>query len=90
MTKNKDILEEILADWEHEVTGTPKHWEKTPERVAIDEKYRKQIEKYYIKRSDVLEAIGELEEPGRAWGPGLPSFQRDQLRVEIKKALEKR
>lgn len=31
----------------------------------------------YIKR-----IIGEDEEPGRFFGPGMPSFQRDQLRRE--------
>jgi hypothetical protein len=40
-----------------------------------------------IPKEEVERAIGEDEEPGRTFGPGIPGFQRDQLRREIRSKL---
>lgn len=36
----------------------------------------------------ILDLIGEDEEPGRTMGPGMPSFQRDLLRRELRQKVE--
>lgn len=38
-------LDQLFEDWEFDVTGEPPHWEKTPERQAIDKKYRDKLDR---------------------------------------------
>lgn len=59
MKYDKD-LDEILANWEHEVTGTPKHWESSEERQAIDAKYRDQLNRHYYQK--FMEMLPEKQE----------------------------
>jgi hypothetical protein len=60
-------LDDILADWEYEVTGTPKHWEKTDERKAIDRRYKAAINRLIEKevrraRKDELRRLDRADD----------------------------
>lgn len=63
---------------------------KTSHYVKFEPRLEQLIEavnSLYLPREQVEAAIGEDEEPGRIFGPGMPSFQRDQLRREIRSKL---
>ena len=59
-------LDEILSDWEFEVFGTPKHWDKTTDRLELDAKRKQAIldwhNKQIEKATDSVEAmVSEIE-----------------------------
>lgn len=76
MTNYNERLDEILADWEYEVTGTPKHWDKTTDRLAIDTKAKQAI------TSLIKELVAEAK-------PKYQAFTRDMVsRGEVKQTID--
>lgn len=86
-----EILEMVYSETRQQIQDYGNH--KTPKlKKEFMIRAKAQVEAYikanYILRADVVEAIGGYEEPeGRTIGPGMPSFQRDQLRRSIRESL---
>lgn len=58
-----DWLDELCTEWEFEVTGTPKHWDKTDERQAVDKKYKAAIQARIaaaVTEADIAARVDEL------------------------------
>ena len=92
-TNDEKELEEILRDYEHEVTGIPKHWDKTDDRRATDRKYVKQLQAWRDRevvkaRLNMVEYYDQCTSNEQMDWKGLFADNRKTLQHELEATLK--
>lgn len=60
-TEQDKELDEILGDWEFEVFGTPKHWDKTTDRLELDAKLKQSLLDWHNKQVEQAYSDGFMK-----------------------------